>query len=90
LKRLKCRSQKKNLIWIFGHSICPLKNNKKRQIKQKGYVSLTEIYIQLNPSLCEPPSTACPDFIGMTRLACPEFIESLGGVLKFLLFVLIS
>jgi hypothetical protein len=28
-----------------------------KRLKQKGYVSLTEIYIQLNPSLCEPPST---------------------------------
>lgn len=28
-----------------------------KRLKQKGYVSLTELYIQLNPSLCEPPST---------------------------------
>lgn len=28
-----------------------------QRLKQKGYESLTEIYIQLNPSLCEPPST---------------------------------
>ena len=28
-----------------------------KRLKQKGYESLTEIYIQLNPSLCEPPST---------------------------------
>lgn len=27
------------------------------RLKQRGYVSLTELYIQLNPSLCEPPST---------------------------------
>lgn len=26
-------------------------------LKIRGYVSLTELYIQLNPSLCEPPST---------------------------------
>ena len=28
-----------------------------KRLKQKGYESLTEIYIQLNPSLCEPPYT---------------------------------
>lgn len=28
-----------------------------QRLKQKGYESLTETYIQLNPSLCEPPST---------------------------------
>lgn len=28
-----------------------------KRLKQKGYESLTEIYIQLNPFLCEPPST---------------------------------
>ncbi|RBA27509.1 group II intron maturase-specific domain-containing protein, partial [Flavobacterium tibetense] len=28
-----------------------------KRLKQKGYESLTEIYIQLNPSFCEPPST---------------------------------
>lgn len=28
-----------------------------KRLKQKGYESLTETYIQLNPSLCEPPST---------------------------------
>lgn len=28
-----------------------------KRLKQKGYLSLTELYIQLNPSLCEPPST---------------------------------
>jgi group II intron reverse transcriptase/maturase len=28
-----------------------------KRLKQKGYESLTEVYIQLNPSLCEPPST---------------------------------
>ena len=33
-----------------------------KRLKQKGYLSLTELYIQLNPSLCEPPSVACPDF----------------------------
>ena len=27
------------------------------RLKKRGYVSLTELYIQLNPSLCEPPST---------------------------------
>ena len=47
-----------------------------QRLKKRGYVSLTELYIQLNPSLCEPPSTACPVFFGMTRM--------LGGVLKVL------
>ncbi|MBG6110635.1 hypothetical protein IWX84_001515 [Flavobacterium sp. CG_9.10] len=28
-----------------------------KRLKQKGYHSLTDVYIQLNPSLCEPPST---------------------------------
>lgn len=28
-----------------------------KRLKQKGYLSLTELYIKLNPSLCEPPST---------------------------------
>jgi group II intron reverse transcriptase/maturase len=28
-----------------------------KRLKKKGYVSLTELHIQLNPSLCEPPST---------------------------------
>lgn len=28
-----------------------------KRLKQKGYESLTEVFIQLNPSLCEPPST---------------------------------
>jgi group II intron reverse transcriptase/maturase len=28
-----------------------------KRLKQRGYESLTELYIQLNPSLCEPPST---------------------------------
>jgi hypothetical protein len=28
-----------------------------QRLKKRGYVSLTELYIQLNPSLCEPPST---------------------------------
>lgn len=28
-----------------------------QRLKQRGYVSLTEKYIQLNPSICEPPST---------------------------------
>ena len=27
------------------------------RLKKRGYVSLTELYIQINPSLCEPPST---------------------------------
>jgi group II intron reverse transcriptase/maturase len=27
------------------------------RLKKRGYLSLTELYIQLNPSLCEPPST---------------------------------
>ena len=28
-----------------------------QRLKKRGYLSLTELYIQLNPSLCEPPST---------------------------------
>lgn len=28
-----------------------------KRLKNRGYLSLTELYIQLNPSLCEPPST---------------------------------
>jgi RNA-directed DNA polymerase len=28
-----------------------------QRLKKRGYVALTEVYIQLNPSLCEPPST---------------------------------
>jgi hypothetical protein len=28
-----------------------------KRLKQKGYETLMECYIQLNPSLCEPPST---------------------------------
>ncbi|UPQ78757.1 group II intron reverse transcriptase/maturase [Flavobacterium azooxidireducens] len=28
-----------------------------KRLKMKGYQSLTELYIQLNPSLCEPPYT---------------------------------
>lgn len=28
-----------------------------KRLKKRGYLSLTELYIQLNPSLCEPPST---------------------------------
>ena len=28
-----------------------------QRLKQRGYVSLTELHLQLNPSLCEPPST---------------------------------
>jgi RNA-directed DNA polymerase len=28
-----------------------------KRLKQRGYQSLTEVYIELNPSLCEPPST---------------------------------
>jgi len=28
-----------------------------KRLKHRGYLSLTELYIQLNPSLCEPPST---------------------------------
>lgn len=28
-----------------------------KRLKERGYLSLTELYIQLNPSLCEPPST---------------------------------
>jgi group II intron reverse transcriptase/maturase len=28
-----------------------------KRLKQKGYQSLTDVYISLNPSLCEPPST---------------------------------
>jgi hypothetical protein len=28
-----------------------------KRLKKRGYISLTEQYIQLNPSLCEPPST---------------------------------
>ena len=28
-----------------------------KRLRQRGYLSLTELYIQLNPSLCEPPST---------------------------------
>jgi group II intron reverse transcriptase/maturase len=28
-----------------------------KRLKQKGYYSLTDVYIELNPSLCEPPST---------------------------------
>ena len=27
-----------------------------KRLKKRGYLSLTELYIQLNPSLCEPPS----------------------------------
>ena len=33
-----------------------------QRLKKRGYVSLTELYIQLNPSLYEPPSTACPEY----------------------------
>ena len=28
-----------------------------KRLKKRGYLSLTELYIQLNPSLCEPPYT---------------------------------
>jgi hypothetical protein len=28
-----------------------------KRLKQRGYLSLTELYIQLNPSLCKPPYT---------------------------------
>jgi hypothetical protein len=28
-----------------------------KRLKQKGYQALTDVYISLNPSLCEPPST---------------------------------
>lgn len=28
-----------------------------KRLKQRGYQSLTEVYTELNPSLCEPPST---------------------------------
>ena len=28
-----------------------------QRLKKRGYVSLTELHLQLNPSLCEPPST---------------------------------
>ena len=28
-----------------------------KRLKKRGYLSLTELYTQLNPSLCEPPST---------------------------------
>jgi len=28
-----------------------------KRLKRRGYQSLTEVYIQLNPSFCEPPST---------------------------------
>ncbi|WP_281229046.1 reverse transcriptase domain-containing protein [Flavobacterium aquiphilum] len=28
-----------------------------KRLKQRGYQSLTDVYIELNPSLCEPPST---------------------------------
>lgn len=28
-----------------------------KRLKQRGYQSLTDLYIELNPSLCEPPST---------------------------------
>lgn len=28
-----------------------------KRLKQRGYESLTDVYIELNPSLCEPPST---------------------------------
>ncbi|AWG20530.1 group II intron reverse transcriptase/maturase [Flavobacterium faecale] len=28
-----------------------------KRLKQKGYQSLTDVYIELNPSLCEPPNT---------------------------------
>jgi hypothetical protein len=31
-------------------------------LKKLGYQSLTDVNIELNPSLCEQPSTACPDF----------------------------
>jgi hypothetical protein len=55
-----------------------------KRLKQKGYLSLTELYIQLNPSL-----GACPDFSGNRRvLLVPIFIgmtRTLGGVLNFLL-----
>lgn len=27
------------------------------RLKQRGYQSFTDVYIELNPSLCEPPST---------------------------------
>ncbi|MFD2909816.1 group II intron reverse transcriptase/maturase [Flavobacterium ardleyense] len=33
-----------------------------KRLKKRGCLSLTELYIQLNPSLCEPSSTACPYF----------------------------
>ncbi len=28
-----------------------------KRLRQKGYQSLTDVYVELNPSLCEPPST---------------------------------
>ena len=28
-----------------------------KRLKQRGYQSLTDVYIELNPSLCEPPNT---------------------------------
>jgi RNA-directed DNA polymerase len=28
-----------------------------KRIRQKGYQSLTDVYIEINPPLCEPPNT---------------------------------
>ncbi len=38
-----------------------------KRLKQLGYQSLTDVYIDLNSSLCEQLNTACADFIGKTR-----------------------
>jgi hypothetical protein len=48
---------KKEFNLDFPGILFVLKKQKQSQIKQKGYESLTDIYIQLNPSLCEPPYT---------------------------------
>lgn len=43
--------------WAIAQSLILGSTITLKRLKQKGYISLTELYIQLNPSLCKPPST---------------------------------
>ena len=38
-----------------------------QRLKKRGYQSLTDVYIELNPSLCEPPYYSLSRSIGKTR-----------------------
>ena len=48
-----------------------------QRLKKRGYVSLTELHLQLNPSL-----GACPVFSGWPAWFILSLVEGLGGVLK--------